>query len=77
MRALNGLMLYPVHQASDILFCQATIVPVDPDQHPHIEQTRAIARRLDRRYAPEHPVFPEPEALLSDPPFSWEPMSAR
>ena len=69
MPTLNGLMLtYPVHQAADILFCQATIVPVGADQLPHVEQTRAIARRFNRRYAPEHPVFPEPEALLSDAP---------
>ena len=69
MTALNGLMLtYPVHQAADILFCQATIVPVGADQLPHVEQTRAIARRFNRRYAPEQPVFPEPEALLSDAP---------
>ncbi len=69
MTALNGLMLtYPVHQAADILFCQATIVPVGADQLPHVELTRAIARRFNRRYAPERPVFPEPEALLSDAP---------
>jgi tryptophanyl-tRNA synthetase len=70
MTALNGLMLtYPVHQAADILFCQATIVPVGADQLPHVEQTRAIARRFNRRYAPDRPVFPEPEALLSDAPI--------
>ena len=66
MTALNGLMLtYPVHQAADILFCKGTLVPVGADQLPHVEQTRAIARRFNRRYAPERPVFPEPEALLS------------
>jgi tryptophanyl-tRNA synthetase len=66
MTALNGLMLtYPVHQAADILFCKATIVPVGADQLPHVEQTRVIARRFNRRYAP---VFPEPEAMLSDAP---------
>jgi tryptophanyl-tRNA synthetase len=70
MTALNGLMLtYPVHQAADILFCQATLVPVGADQLPHVEQTRAIARRFNRRYAPDAPVFPEPEALLSDAPI--------
>jgi tryptophanyl-tRNA synthetase len=69
MTALNGLMLtYPVHQAADILFCQATIVPVGADQLPHVEQTRTIARRFNRRYAPQRPVFPEPEAMLSDAP---------
>jgi tryptophanyl-tRNA synthetase len=43
-------------------------VPVGADQLPHVEQARAIARRFNRRYAPECPVFPEPEALLSDAP---------
>jgi tryptophanyl-tRNA synthetase len=69
MEALNGLMLtYPVHQAADILFCKATIVPVGADQLPHVQQARLIARRFNRRYAMENPVFPEPEALLSDAP---------
>src|SRR5947209_3798748 len=66
MTALNGLMLtYPVHQAADILFCKATIVPVGADQLPHVEQTREIARRFNRRYAADRPVFPEPEGMLS------------
>jgi len=69
MGALNGLMLtYPVHQAADILFCKATSVPVGADQVPHVEQAREIARRFNRRYAPERPIFPEPQALLSDAP---------
>ena len=69
MSALNGLMLtYPVHQAADILFCRATLVPVGSDQLPHVEQTREIARRFNRRYAVEGPIFPEPEALLGDAP---------
>jgi tryptophanyl-tRNA synthetase len=63
------MLTYPVHQAADILFCQATIVPVGADQLPHVEQTRAIARRFNRRYASERPVFPEPDALLSDAPI--------
>ena len=34
-RAMSGLMLtYPVHQATDILFCQANLVPVGKDQLP-------------------------------------------
>jgi tryptophanyl-tRNA synthetase len=69
MQALNGLMLtYPVHQAADILFCRATIVPVGADQLPHVEQARTIARRFNARYAPGRPVFPEPEAMLSEAP---------
>lgn len=62
--ALTGLLLtYPVHQACDILFCKGTLVPVGMDQLPHIEQTRQIAHRFNRRFGE---VFPEPVALLSD-----------
>ncbi len=56
--ALTGLLLtYPVHQACDILFCKAQLVPVGRDQLPHIEQTRNIARRFNERYGR---VFPMP-----------------
>ena len=69
-RPLSGLLLtYPVHQAADILFCHSRIVPVGRDQLPHLEQTRAIARRFNTRYAAGHSVFPEPEALLSEVPL--------
>jgi tryptophanyl-tRNA synthetase len=62
--AIGGLLLtYPVHQAADILFCKANVVPVGRDQLPHIEQTRVIARRFNERYGA---VFPEPDALLSE-----------
>ncbi len=67
-RPMTGLMLtFPVHQAADILFCRANLVPVGKDQLPHIEQTRVIARRFDERYGravQAEPVFPQPEALL-------------
>lgn len=69
-RPLSGLMLtYPVHQAADILFCKANVVPVGKDQLPHLEQARVIARRFDSIYGrgqSERPIFPEPEALLSE-----------
>jgi len=70
--AVSGLMLtYPVHQAADILFCKANLVPVGQDQLPHVEMTRLIARRFNERYpgAGGAPVFPEPDALLSDAPL--------
>jgi tryptophanyl-tRNA synthetase len=68
-RALSGLLLtYPVHQAADILFCRANLVPVGKDQLPHIEMTRTIARRFNQRYAAAAPLFPEPDALLSEAP---------
>ncbi|MFT0762743.1 tryptophan--tRNA ligase [Scrofimicrobium sp. R131] len=72
-RAMSGLLLtYPVHQAADILFCRANLVPVGQDQLPHLEQARVIASRFDRRYGranPEQPVFRRPEALLSKAPY--------
>ncbi|MDR1387059.1 MAG: tryptophan--tRNA ligase [Propionibacteriaceae bacterium] len=68
-RPMSGLLLtYPVHQAADILFCKANLVPVGKDQLPHLEQTRVIARRFDEHYGrvdPDRPVFPQAEALLS------------
>ena len=64
---LTGLLLtYPVHQACDILFCKGNVVPVGRDQLPHIELTRTIARRFNKRYGN---VFPEVDALLSDTPL--------
>ena len=59
-RSMSGLLLtYPVHQAADILFCHADVVPVGRDQLPHLELTRTIARRFTQRYGP---CFTEPEA---------------
>jgi tryptophanyl-tRNA synthetase len=69
-RTTSALMFtYPVHQAADILFCHANVVPVGKDQLPHVELTRTIARRFNERYAFERPYFPEPEALLSEAPL--------
>jgi tryptophanyl-tRNA synthetase len=66
--AVSGLMLtYPVHQAADILFCKANLVPVGQDQLPHVEVTRVIARRFNQRFGA--PVFPLPDALLSEAPL--------
>lgn len=71
-RAMSGLLLtYPVHQAADILFCKANLVPVGQDQLPHLELTRQIASRFDRRYGRAEsgkPVFRRPDALLSKAP---------
>jgi tryptophanyl-tRNA synthetase len=62
-RALSGLLLtYPVHQAADILFCKGNLVPVGKDNLPHVEMTRAIARRFNERYGD---VFPVPDALIT------------
>ncbi|WP_030061981.1 tryptophan--tRNA ligase [Streptomyces pyridomyceticus] len=70
--AVSGLMFtYPVHQAADILFCKADLVPVGQDQLPHLEVARTVARRFNERYphADGSVVFPLPQALLSDAPM--------
>ncbi|HEY2869153.1 MAG TPA: tryptophan--tRNA ligase [Gaiellales bacterium] len=63
------MFTYPVHQAADILFCHANLVPVGRDQLPHVELARTIARRFNDRYAPGTPYFPEPEALMGTAPL--------
>ncbi len=66
-RPLSALLLtYPVHQAADILFCGADVVPVGRDQLPHLEVSRLIARRFNDRY---ERLFTEPQALLSEVPL--------
>ncbi|GAA2352223.1 tryptophan--tRNA ligase [Saccharopolyspora halophila] len=65
--SVSGLMFtYPAHQAADILFCKANLVPVGQDQLPHLELTRTLARRFNERHAP---LFAEPDALLSAAPL--------
>ena len=59
-----GMYTYPVHQAADILFCKANVVPVGKDQLPHLELTRVISRRFNERYVSQPPVFPEPGISL-------------
>lgn len=65
----EGMYTYPVHQACDILFCKANVVPVGKDQLPHLEITRTIARRFNNKYAKKEPIFPTPYALLSKTPM--------
>jgi tryptophanyl-tRNA synthetase len=61
--ATFGFLGYPVLQAADILMYKAEGVPVGVDQVPHVEMTREIARRFNYLY---RPIFPEPEALLTE-----------
>lgn len=69
LKRINACMYtYPVHQAADILFCKANLVPVGKDQIPHLELSRVISRRFNDRFAGNTPVFPEPHPLLSEAP---------
>lgn len=63
--ATYGFLGYPLLQAADILIYKADAVPVGIDQLPHLEITREIARRFNALYGP---VFPEPQALLTEVP---------
>ena len=57
------MFTYPVHQAADILFCHANLVPVGKDQLAHLELSRIIARRFNDRYsALTSRTFPSPTA---------------
>ncbi len=58
-----GFYNYPMSQVADILLPRAHLVPVGEDQAPHIEMTRAVARKFNRMF---DRVFPEPDALIGD-----------
>jgi tryptophanyl-tRNA synthetase len=46
-----GLLNYPVLMAADILLYNANVVPVGEDQTQHIEITRTLARRFNKKFA--------------------------
>ena len=55
----SGLLTYPVLMASDILVVDADYVPVGVDQKQHVELTRDIAIRFNKKYGDTF-VVPEP-----------------
>lgn len=57
-----GFINYPIYQAADILCVKGEIVPVGKDQEAHLEQTREIARALNKLTKSE--IFPEPQAMI-------------
>lgn len=58
-----GLLNYPLLMAADILLYKTELVPVGIDQKQHLEFTRELARRFNRRFGK---VFKIPEILLSE-----------
>jgi tryptophanyl-tRNA synthetase len=60
-----GLLDYPVLQAADILLYKAHFVPVGEDQFQHVELTREIARKFNKKFGK---VFPEPQVLSPNTP---------
>ena len=57
-----GFINYPIFQAADILCVKANLVPVGVDQVAHLEQTREIARDINRVVGED--IFPIAEALV-------------
>src|ERR1700710_692377 len=63
--ATVGLFTYPILQSADILLYQADEVPVGVDQKQHVELTRDLAQRFNRRFAsPSAPVFTTPTPTI-------------
>ncbi|SEU03199.1 tryptophanyl-tRNA synthetase [Salinibacillus kushneri] len=56
-----GLLTYPPLMAADILLYSTNLVPVGDDQKQHIELTRDIAERFNRKY---NDIFTLPEAHI-------------
>ena len=54
------LFLYPILMAADILIQRTDKVPLGKDQLPHMEITRLVARRFNKKYGD---IFPIPSAL--------------
>lgn len=57
-----GLLTYPVLMASDILLYDIDVVPVGQDQKQHVELTRNIAERINKKYNTE--IFKVPEPMI-------------
>jgi tryptophanyl-tRNA synthetase len=51
-----ALLGYPVLQAADILGIRADVVPVGPDNAPHVEIAREVARRFNHLYGQTLPI---------------------
>jgi len=58
-----GLFEYPVLMAGDILLYKTDVVPVGDDQRQHLELTRDIAERFNRRFGE---LFVVPEAEIPE-----------
>lgn len=46
----TGLFVYPTLMVADILLYNTSVVPVGKDQRQHVELTRALAERFNKRY---------------------------
>ncbi|MGB3731359.1 tryptophan--tRNA ligase [Microbacterium sp.] len=56
-----GLFTYPILMAADILLYQTELVPVGDDQKQHVELTRDLAERFNKRFGE---TFQVPKAVI-------------
>ena len=61
----SALFYYPVLMAADILLYDAKFVPVGDDQLQHLELTRTLARKFNKKFGN---IFTEPEETLTKTP---------
>jgi tryptophanyl-tRNA synthetase len=59
----SGIFEYPVLMVADILLYRTDVVPVGDDQRQHLELTRDIAERFNRRFGE---LFVVPEAEIPE-----------
>ncbi len=59
-RTSVGLFSYPILMAADILLHDAEYVPVGDDQSQHLEFTRDIAERFNKKFETELFIVPKP-----------------
>lgn len=58
----TGLFVYPTLMVADILLYNTSIVPVGKDQQQHVELTRDLAERFNKRYGE---VFNMPDVYVA------------
>lgn len=61
----TGLFYYPLLMTADILLYDVHMVPVGEDQLQHLELTRTLARKFNRKFGK---TFVEPKPLLTEMP---------
>ncbi len=59
----TGLFIYPTLMAADILLYNPELVPVGADQKQHLELTKILANRLNKKYKLN---FNEPKPLFAE-----------
>ena len=60
-----GLFSYPILMTADVILYDAHFVPVGEDQIQHLELSRSLARKFNKRFGK---IFIEPQPLLTEVP---------